>query len=618
MASPTPQGPVVPLGIPDTQDYPRLVFAAPYFTTVAIADIIEPSVLEAVEGMLPSLVPPYVQDAANQAVQQLAVLLTGSTMTGPLYLNGLPTQPTQAADKQYVDMMVATGNVPEVPPVPNGQTWARQTGQWVPLAGGGSVSNITTGAGLTGGPITTTGTISMANMNGNTLKGNNTGTVTAPTDLNVGQVMTMLGAAPLNSPNFVGTPTLPTGTQAITQPGGTNNTSVATTAFVAASSALALPLAGGTMTGAIVLAGNAAANLNPVPLQQLTSVVGAYVPLAGGTMTGQLTVRPGVLIGNAAPAPPLGALTLNANAAAPQSVAALGRATQLWLAGADTTSPDALIDAYGTPTGALTFRKARGTAAAPTPAQSGDTLGLVEFYGRGTSTYGANYNAGAAVRVNATENLTETAQGSALFLQTTPVGTAATVNSLILQGNTASFSGTVSIPSNLSLYFNGLNSGAAGRIVGDGSNLIFNLPGSGTYSFQNAAGAAAMICDASGNLTIEGATAVKPGGGSWTAPSDPGLKTNVGEYTGGLQAVLALNPITYEYSEGAHGLPTGTAYIGLDAEATLVVMPELVGSISLPIGDEAAQDYLTIDSGPLIYALVNAVKELAARVEALE
>lgn len=52
--------------------------------------------------------------------------------------------------------------------------------------------------------------------------------------------------APLASPTFTGTPTLPTGTIAVTQTPGNNTTAVATTAFVAASFA---PLASPTFTG---------------------------------------------------------------------------------------------------------------------------------------------------------------------------------------------------------------------------------------------------------------------------------------------------------------------------------------------------------------------------------
>lgn len=45
-----------------------------------------------------------------------------------------------------------------------------------------------------------------------------------------------------------------------------------------------LPLSGGTLTGAMVLSGNAAAALNPVPLQQLNSSLAGYLPLTGGTL----------------------------------------------------------------------------------------------------------------------------------------------------------------------------------------------------------------------------------------------------------------------------------------------------------------------------------------------
>lgn len=149
----TPQGNMPAVGIPNSQDYPRLVFTSPYFETVAIAEIIEPSVTEAVEAILPSLVPPYVDQAAQAAVQQLAVLLTGSTMSGPLFLSPLmPTADSQAATKAYVDTMISTAGIPEVPPVPSGQVWARETGQWVPitpqtgvflpLSGGTMVGNI--------------------------------------------------------------------------------------------------------------------------------------------------------------------------------------------------------------------------------------------------------------------------------------------------------------------------------------------------------------------------------------------------------------------------------------------------------------------------------------------
>jgi hypothetical protein len=74
------------------------------------------------------------------------------------------------------------------------------------------------------------------------------GAVTAQTgDYAVAQVT---GAAPLASPILTGTPAAPTAAP------GTNTTQLATTAFVAAVKALLLPLAGGSMTGAIAMGAN--------------------------------------------------------------------------------------------------------------------------------------------------------------------------------------------------------------------------------------------------------------------------------------------------------------------------------------------------------------------------
>jgi hypothetical protein len=56
----------------------------------------------------------------------------------------------------------------------------------------GSVSQVNTGTGLTGGPITTTGTISMDNMASYTYKGNNTNIAGAPTDITLSDLRNTL------------------------------------------------------------------------------------------------------------------------------------------------------------------------------------------------------------------------------------------------------------------------------------------------------------------------------------------------------------------------------------------------------------------------------------------
>jgi hypothetical protein len=146
--------------------------------------------------------------------------------------------------------------------------------------------------------------------------------------------------------------------------------------------------------------------------------------------------------------------------------------------------------------------------------------------------------------------------------------------------------------------------------------------GAGQITFYTAAGGNSL--DASGNLTILGGTATKPGGGSWVAPSDPALKSDIASYNSGLAELLQLEPIQYSYT-GKAGLPTDGVFYGLDAEATRPVMPELVGegvwAPTDPDTQEAAAEpisYSTVDSGPLIFALVNAVKELSAQLAELK
>ena len=103
-------------------------------------------------------------------------------------------------------------------------------------ANGGTVTSITAVSPLSGGTITTTGSIGLnANsitngylglMPGGTIKGNNSGGSAQPVDLSIAQTMSLLGAAPLASPNFTGTPTAPTPSTV------DNSTQIATTAFV--------------------------------------------------------------------------------------------------------------------------------------------------------------------------------------------------------------------------------------------------------------------------------------------------------------------------------------------------------------------------------------------------
>jgi len=146
------------------------------------------------------------------------------------------------------------------------------------------------------------------------------------------------------------------------------------------------------------------------------------------------------------------------------------------------------------------------------------------------------------------------------------------------------------------------------------SDQVLWAESGGTTSWQHNS-SSTMTLDTAGNLTIVGG-GFKPGGGSWAAPSDDRIKQNVAAYTSGLDAVCALQPITYEYN-GEGGVPAdGRRHVGLSAQATQPIMPELVQEMADAPG--LLPNQLAIDLGPLALALCNAIRELTDRVAALE
>ena len=134
---------------------------------------------------------------------------------------------------------------------------------------------------------------------------------------------------------------------------------------------------------------------------------------------------------------------------------------------------------------------------------------------------------------------------------------------------------------------------------------------------------------ASGNFVLTPGAGYQTGGGSWIALSDQRIKTVEGDYPHGLTEVMALRPVVYQYkgndslTEGdpsmhAHAANSGRRLVGLVAQEAEIPMPEMVSKRDGFIDGAAVTDLRTLDTGPLIFALVNAVKELAARVAELE
>ena len=112
--------------------------------------------------------------------------------------------------------------------------------------------------------------------------------------------------------------------------------------------------------------------------------------------------------------------------------------------------------------------------------------------------------------------------------------------------------------------------------------------------------------------------AAKPGGGSWASTSDARVKNVIGQYARGLSDVLSLNVIDFTYNGKGGHQNDGRVYTGVIAQEMQEVFPEMVRVHrgKLEADDETDTDILMVDNSALVYALVNAVKELKTIVDA--
>lgn len=119
------------------------------------------------------------------------------------------------------------------------------------------------------------------------------------------------------------------------------------------------------------------------------------------------------------------------------------------------------------------------------------------------------------------------------------------------------------------------------------------------------------------NFTLLSDGAFKTTAGPWSGISDARVKKNVEDYDRGLDAVCSLRPVTYQMNGLERTDDDGATHIGLLAQEAREVMPEMFFERPGELGGDPEPVYY-MDVGPLTYALVNSVRTLAARVEALE
>lgn len=181
-------------------------------------------------------------------------------------------------------------------------------------------------------------------------------------------------------------------------------------------------------------------------------------------------------------------------------------------------------------------------------------------------------------------------------------GNAGTVTDGVYLNTSQTISGTKTF-SAAQIFNNDINlqwkdSGGTTRSVvrlNSSNNLLIMNAGNGSVLVRNQGDSSTLVTltDNSGNFTATG---------NVTAYSDERLKSNIRTIDGALQAVKHLRGVSFSKD--------GKAGIGVIAQEVKEIFPEVV-----LVGEDG---YLSVAYGNLVGVLIEAVKELSAKVEALE
>ena len=281
---------------------------------------------------------------------------------------------------------------------------------------------------------------------------------------------------------------------------------------------------------------------------------------------------------------------------------------------------------------------AAGTAAAPALCVGGDVNTGV--FGPAADTWAVATNGTERVRVDSSGNvgIGTTNPGYVLDVQGLVTFSTPTTDLTNKTGRIIGRPSTNADGDFLAVDVRGI-SGANEVVIGGGSGLYRAITSfavctaantttnSGTERFRIRANGDVEITNRTGmnnpnpvyRLQLGDDSAAKPTTNTWIIASDERIKTNVQNYTKGLAEICQIRPITYDYN-GKGGFAAGPGGISILAQEIQPIFPECVNSYKGKLNpeDEEETDILNYNGHAITFALINAVKELNAKVEALQ
>jgi hypothetical protein len=154
--------------------------------------------------------------------------------------------------------------------------------------------------------------------------------------------------------------------------------------------------------------------------------------------------------------------------------------------------------------------------------------------------------------------------------------------------------------------------------TGVGGSAVTSPVNGKYYVYDASAGEFRLAIDIAGRVGIGTLTpdqklsvngdASKTGSGSWLAFSDQRLKNIKGNFTPGLNAVMQLQPLRYQYKrDNALELKSDAEYVGFSAQSVQRIIPEAV--------TKNDQGYLLVNNDPILWTMLNAIKEQQAQIQ---
>jgi hypothetical protein len=279
--------------------------------------------------------------------------------------------------------------------------------------------------------------------------------------------------------------------------------------------------------------------------------------------------------------------------------------------GIGTSSPDALLTVNGV--GAF----GDGSASAPSIANTGDLNTGLWF--PAADTIAASTNGSERMRINSTGDVlvgSATDAGNALrYLDIYNTNTGSSAGSIV-RLITSNSAGTGTTSADIVKFKTGLlniaNNDTSGQIAfGTGGSERMRIDSSGNVGIGTPSPAY--------QLQLSTDSAAKPTTNTWTIASDSRIKTVKGEYQKGLAEICQVRPVRYEYNGKAGFTADSKEQISILAQELMQVFPECVDTFKGKLEEDGPEiDLYNYNGHAITFALINAIKELKAKIDILE